>query len=699
MRIFSNRKARTKLQQQKDHALNMLLLKIAIVAVATTIVVYFLPRTGGFNFSYEINQPWRYGTMISTQKFNIQMSDSVLEMKKDSLSKKFMPYFVRDVEVETSVKEEIMNLVGDRKLKQHVVEMLDSVFDRGIMPSTDLDSLKALGTPGIRVIAGNEAVVVPLSRVMSMHEAYQFIMHHDEETFKPIELSKLNINTELKENLSYELMKSEEELTSEYEQMATSLGFVRVNEKIVERGDIVSEEIFQKLKSYENVMNRQQTEESGSSLLLWGQIGIVLIIMSILATYLTIFRPDYLDKPRHVVLLYLLIVFFSVFASVLVSRHLFHVYILPICMVPIIIRVFLDSRTAFAFHVGMVLLISLSLNNPYEYMLLQLIMGFVVIFNLRELTQRSQIVKTSIIVTIAYCVVYSIYQFASGAELQDLDRRIFIYFCINGLLLLFTYPLFWIMERLFGFVSDVTLVELSNINHPLLQKMSAEAPGTFQHSMQVANLASEVAKKIGARAQLVRTGALYHDIGKLERPVFFTENQAGGNPHKHLAPIKSAEVIIAHVQKGLALAEKYALPEQIKGFISTHHGTGKTKYFLVTYQNEHPDEPVDESLFTYPGPNPETKEEAILMMADAVEASSRSLTEYTEEAIGELVEKIVNTQVSEGYFKKSSITFKDVDDAKEIFKEKLKVMYHTRISYPELNKNAAQDNKTPKNQL
>lgn len=699
MRIFSNRKARTKLQQQKDHALNMLLLKIAIVAVATTIVVYFLPRTGGFNFSYEINQPWRYGTMISTQKFNIQMSDSVLEMKKDSLSKKFMPYFVRDVEVEASVKEEIMNLVGDRKLKQHVVEMLDSVFDRGIMPSTDLDSLKALGTPGIRVIAGNEAVVVPLSRVMSMHEAYQFIMHHDEETFKPIELSKLNINTELKENLSYELMKSEEELKSEYEQMATSLGFVRVNEKIVERGDIVSEEIFQKLKSYENVMNRQQTEESGSSLLLWGQIGIVLIIMSILATYLTIFRPDYLDKPRHVVLLYLLIVFFSVFASVLVSRHLFHVYILPICMVPIIIRVFLDSRTAFAFHVGMVLLISLSLNNPYEYMLLQLIMGFVVIFNLRELTQRSQIVKTSIIVTIAYCVVYSIYQFASGAELQDLDRRIFIYFCINGLLLLFTYPLFWIMERLFGFVSDVTLVELSNINHPLLQKMSAEAPGTFQHSMQVANLASEVAKKIGARAQLVRTGALYHDIGKLERPVFFTENQAGGNPHKHLAPIKSAEVIIAHVQKGLALAEKYALPEQIKGFISTHHGTGKTKYFLVTYQNEHPDEPVDESLFTYPGPNPETKEEAILMMADAVEASSRSLTEYTEEAIGELVEKIVNTQVSEGYFKKSSITFKDVDDAKEIFKEKLKVMYHTRISYPELNKNAAQDNKTPKNQL
>lgn len=699
MRIFSNRKARTKLQQQKDHALNMLLLKIAIVAVATTIVVYFLPRTGGFNYLYELNQPWRYGAMISTQKFNIQMSDSVLDMKKDSLSQNFMPYFVRDIEIEAKVKANILNLEGDRKLKQHVVEMLDSVFERGIMPSADLDSLKALGTPGIRMIAGNEAVVVPLGRVMSMHEAYQFIMHHDEDTFKPIDLSHLNINTELKDNLAYEQMKSEEELENEYEQMATSLGFVRINEKIVDRGEIVTEEIFQKLKSYENVMNRQQTEESGSSLLLWGQIGIVLIIMSILATYLTIFRPDYLDKPRHVVLLYLLIVFFSVFASVMVSRHLFHVYILPICMVPIIIRVFLDSRTAFAFHVGMVLLISLSLNNPYEYMLLQLIMGLVVILNLRELTQRSQIVKTSIIVTIAYCVVYSIYQFASGAELQDLDRRIFIYFCINGLLLLFTYPLFWIMERLFGFVSDVTLVELSNINHPLLQKMSAEAPGTFQHSMQVANLASEVAKKIGAKAQLVRTGALYHDIGKLERPAFFTENQAGGNPHKHLTPIKSAEVIISHVQKGLALAEKYTLPEQIKGFISTHHGTGKTKYFLVTYQNEHPDEPVDESLFTYPGPNPVTKEEAILMMADAVEASSRSLTEYTEEAIGELVEKIVNTQVSEGYFKKSSITFKDVDDAKEIFKEKLKVMYHTRISYPELNKNAAQDNKTTKNQL
>ncbi len=347
----------------------------------------------------------------------------------------------------------------------------------------------------------------------------------------------------------------------------------------------------------------------------------------------------------------------------------------------------MDSRTAFMFHVVMVLLISLALSNPYEFILFQIIAGFVVIINLKELNQRSQLIHTAIMATITYCVCYVGYEFATGAEVSDLDSRIFMYFCVNGVMLLFTYPFFWVMERTFGFVSDVTLVELSNINHPLLQKMSEEAPGTFQHSMQVANLASEVAKKINAKAQLVRTGALYHDIGKLERPVFFTENQAGGNPHKHLNPITSAEVIISHVANGIALAEKYNLPEQIKGFIRTHHGLGKAKFFLITYKNEHPDKEVDESLFQYPGPNPTTKEEAILMMADAVEAASRSLTEYTEDAISEKVESIVDSQVNEGFFKNCPITFRDITEAKEIFTERLKIIYHTRISYPELNKN------------
>jgi len=689
MKFRQNRKARTKLQQQKDHAMNLLLLKIAIVAIATMIVVYCLPRLGEFNYSYELGQPWHYGTMISTQKFNIQMSDSTMSMKRDSLARSFMPYFTRNMQLESNVKERLRRLDADEQLKKHVVSMLDSVYKKGVMLGTTYDSLQNLGTSYIRIIQGNEAKIVPFDRVLSLHEAYQFIVSHNKAGFTNRDIRALNINTLLAENLSYDSMKSEEELQAAYETMNSSLGFVRVNEKIVDRGDVVTPEIYLKLKSYEAVINHRAEETGRSGILLWGQIGMVLSVFLLLMGYLSVFRKDYIEKPRSAILSFSIVVFFCVMAYILVSRHLFHVFVIPCCMVPIIVRVLMDSRTAFIFHVGTVLLISLSLNGPYEFILFQLITGIVVILSLRELTQRSQIVQTAILATITYTLAYTAYEFSIGAELRDLDRRIYLYFGVNGLLLLFTYPFLWVMEKTFGFISDVTLVELSNINHPLLQKMSEEAPGTFQHSMQVANLASEVAKRIGAKSQLVRTGALYHDIGKMERPVFFTENQAGGNPHKHLSSIKSAEVIVSHVTSGLALADKYNLPEQIKGFIQTHHGLGKTKYFLVTYKNEHPNEEIDESLFQYPGPNPRTKEEAILMMADSVEAASRSLTEYTEETISERVDSIVDTQVSEGYFKYCPITFKDIEDAKEVMKERLKIMYHTRISYPELNKNVS----------
>ena len=254
-------------------------------------------------------------------------------------------------------------------------------------------------------------------------------------------------------------------------------------------------------------------------------------------------------------------------------------------------------------------------------------------------------------------------------------------------MLLFTYPLLFLVEKTFGFTSNVTLVELSNINNSLLRRMSETVPGTFQHSMQVANLAAEAANRIGAKSQLVRTGALYHDIGKMENPVFFTENQSGGvNPHKNLGYEQSAQVVISHVTDGLKLAEKNNLPKVIKDFITTHHGRGKTKYFYISWKNEHPGEDPNEEAFTYPGPNPFTKEQAILMMADSVEAASRSLPEYTEESISNLVDKIIDSQVAEGYFKECPITFKDIATVKNVFKEKLKTIYYTRISYPELKK-------------
>ena len=385
-------------------------------------------------------------------------------------------------------------------------------------------------------------------------------------------------------------------------------------------------------------------------------------------------------------MLFSFVVLFCVLASTLVEHHFMHVFILPFCLVPIIIRIFLDSRTAFVFHFGMVLLVSLSLTTPYEFILIQTIGGMVAVQTTREMSQRSQIITTMIVIILVQEIIHLAYLLISDNYFSwsTIERYPFYFILIGGIMLLFAYPLLWAVERFFGFTSEMTLVELSNTNTPLLKKLTEEAPGTFQHSIQVAALASEMASKIGANVQLVRTGALYHDIGKLSRPVFFTENQSDKSPHDRISPVQSARVIIEHVTNGLKLAEHYGLPEVIKRFITTHHGTGKVKYFYITYKNEHPDEEIDESLFTYPGPNPETKEEAVLMMADSVEAASRSLNEYTEESISALVDKIVDRQMTDGFFNKSAMTFKDIDIAKNALKERLKTIYHTRISSPEL---------------
>ncbi len=417
-----------------------------------------------------------------------------------------------------------------------------------------------------------------------------------------------------------------------------------------------------------------------------GQILFVGLLLLCFIFYLDLFRKEYYERKRSILLLTSLIIIFPIITSLMVAHDILSVYLLPFAIIPIIIRVFMDSRTAFMAHIVTVLLCSIVLRFPYEFVLLQIIAGMAAIYSLRELSERSQLFRCAILVTLISSLFYFSYELIIENDFSKMNFSMYVNFIINGILLLFAYPLLFVLEKTFGFTSNVTLVELSNINNPLLREMSETAPGTFQHSMQVANLAAAVANRIGANSQLVRTGALYHDIGKMESPVFFTENQSSVNPHTNLSYEQSAQVIISHITNGLKMAEKNNLPKVIKDFISTHHGKGKTKYFYISYKNEHPDEQIDESIFTYPGPNPQTKEQAILMMADTVEAASRSLKEYTEENISDLVDKLIDGQVTEGFFKECPITFKDIANAKSIFKEKLKMAYHTRISYPELKK-------------
>ena len=691
---------KSKKLQRKDTR-NVWLLSVGLVLLSTLLIVWFMPRTDAFSYEYRVGQPWRYGTLYATEKFNIQMSDSAMEAQHDSLRRVFQPYFNMNTTVlpAMSAKLKAIKAPAGQAMQyntaiRYATALLDSVYNRGIMSPVMRDSLMDEGISHVRLVRDNVANSVPLTSTFTQQQAYRYIVEQTTDTAMARMLTLLNLNTVLEDNLTYDVLKSDDEMQFLLSGLSTGIGFVMANEKIVDRGDIITPDTYLKLRSYEKVMREQNAENERLPYIIAGQAVMVLILLSVLMSYLHLFRRDYLEDMRPALLLYALLTLFSIIGSQMVARHFFHIFALPVCMLPIIVRVFLDSRTAYMFHTATVILISLVLTYPYEFIILQLVAGIIAIQNLRELNQRSQIIHTALVITLTYVIFYAAYQLTLGVQLVDIEHSILIYFLINGLLILFTYPLLWIIERGLGFVSDVTLVELTNINHPLLRRLSEEAPGTFQHSMQVANLAADVAQRLGAKVQLVRTAALYHDIGKMERPVFFTENQSGANPHNHLTPLKSAEVIIRHVAHGLDLAAQHNLPSAVRRFIATHHGTGLVRYFYVTECNAHPDAEVDPAPFRYPGPNPETLEESILMMCDAVEAASRSLPEYTEESIDTLVDSIIDRQVAEGYFTEAAITFRDIAMAKTVLKDRLRNIYHTRIVYPTLQNEEEKKEKT-----
>lgn len=680
-------------KSQKTAKRNQTIYKLALVVISTVIIVWFMPRNSTASYSYEVDKPWRYGLLIAEFKFPIYKSDTEVKQDRDSLLRTFQPYYNINRSVRGDIQKKLLaqaseqNLGSNAKIyTDHISDLLDTVYSHGVMKTEDYEDIEDHKHTHLRILDSNSAVSIASSTVFSTKTAYEYILKADTSRYSRIIMQNFNINELLTPNLTLDQVKTDVEREYLFSTLSGAQGVVQSGQQIIDRGEIVTREKYQILRSLERELAKHENTDGAIPFSIIGQSIFVLFVMLVLISYLTLFRNDYFDQYQPGMLLFGFPVVFCLIAFFMVSHNYLNVFIIPFCMVPIVIRIFMDSRTAFMFHTAMIIIISLTLRYPYEFVMMQLLTGMIAIQTLRELSQRSQIIQTAALISLFYIIFYSSYELILENTYEKADLSMYKYFIINGVLLLFTYPLLWLIEKTFSFVSDVTLVELSNINHPLLQRMSEIAPGTFQHSLQVSNLCAEVAKKIGARPQLVRTAALYHDIGKLERPVFFTENQKGVSPHKHLTSQKSAEVIIAHVANGIALAEHHNLPPLIKKFIKSHHGTGLTKFFYITYKNEHPDEQVDESLFRYPGPNPATKEEAILMMADAVEAASRSLTEYTEESISQLVDRIVDSQVQEGFFAECDATFRDIAIAKSVFKEKLKIVYHTRISYPELNK-------------
>lgn len=671
-----------------------------LVSVVT--LIYFLPRESKFGYVYELNKPWHYPQLIASYDFVIYKTDDEVKRERDSVVRQFVPYYRVDSLV---AEKQIAALRKDFYAGKfrgvpvyylpRLVENLRQIYARGILDVSDYEGFLKGDSHVLRLIRGQEATTGEVENFFTIRTAYDYLLNRDKGALSQESLRGCNLNDYLAVNVKNDTAKNRLELQSELSQVSDNIGMVQSGQLVIDRGQIVNAEHVRILNSLKKESEQRMDPSRGYWFIFAGQVIFVILLISLLFTYLKLFRRDYFSSPHSVLLLFSFVTVFPVITYLMMAHHFYSVYLVPYALIPIFVRIFMDSRTSFMAVVTSSLLSALSLHSPFEFVLWQIVTGATVIYSLRELTERSQLLRTVLAVVVVGLVISIGYDLSQGLNGDAFDRSRIVYMIIGGILLLFAYPLMYFVEKLFGFTSSVTLVELTNTNNPILRKMSKVAQGTFNHSMQVSNLAAEVADKIGAKAQLARTGALYHDIGKVLNPAFFTENQTGVNPHDTISEERSAQIIINHVTDGLRLAEKYHLPQVIKEFIRTHHGTGLVKYFYIQYCNKHVGETVDEEAFRYPGPNPQTREQAVVMMCDSVEAASRSLKEYTEESITQLVNRIVDSQLAEGHFKECPITFRDIADAKRTLIDSLKTIYHTRISYPEVKKPTDQTHNSP----
>ncbi len=669
---------------------------LGVLAISVTLIVLVMPNTEKPRLTYTIGEPWMNPQLISPGQILIQKDPKIVEQEQqEALRNEYLPYYTRDEQTGEKQANLFLDKYGEglpgisAYAMQLVANAMKAMYDRGIMQQSDYTQIyneDSLFT--FKLVNSKQAQRTSIREVYSTKQAYESLFADKRLEKYREELQKCNLNEFITSNVEYDERRSKQAKLDIISMVPTNSGVMKQGQEIINRGDIVTEERARMIDSYNEFISAEVHKGAYELIRTNGiQWLYVMMLMILFLMYMQFFRRDYLDKPRSLAMVFTLLTIFPMMNALIMRLEPRSILILPLCLVPMFIRVFLDSRTAFMTHSVMVLICAAAVSEKFEFIMVQFSSGVVAFCALRELSRRSQIFNTAIFVALSGLVTYTIVKFLDNKDLtfEALRHPYFTIVC-NGVLLLLTYPMMFLVEKAFGFISPVTLFELSDTNRAVLRKLSEVAQGTFQHSIMVSNLASAIATEVGAKSLLVRTGALYHDIGKMTNPVFFTENQNGVNPHTRMQPKESAQIIIGHVTEGVQLAEKNGVPDVIRNFILTHHGKGLAKFFYNTYCNEHPDEEVDETPFRYPGPNPFSREQAILMMADGVEAASRSLPEYTEESISNVVNRIIDTQVAEGYFQECPITYRDISTAKRVLIERLKSIYHTRIQYPELKK-------------
>lgn len=670
------------------------IIRLSLFVGAIIIVSCFFPREDKFAYEYSLGKPWTYSLLTAPFDMPINIDSVNAHKAKDSIDSHFIPIYYRDASTEkTNISHLYTALYSNSaipgRVKNHLLDRVRRIYVDGIVDNDTYDDIVMGKLRNIRFIINNVAENAPVGSLRSVRQAYAALDSIFPDPDYQQAMASVQITNYLSPNVKYDSIESHRLIAQLYQKALAPVGIVQKGERIIDRGDKVTPQAFQILETYEKMMSDRSQANQSLHYPLVGQVAMAFLLFGCFYLFMIFFRRRTFGDTRKMIFLMSFLVAFTVGTFIVEEYFANAIYIIPFATIPIIVATFFDSRTAFFANTIVVLLCAIIAPFPLEFICLQMIGGIVAITSVEELSRRSQLVQCAFYIFIAYCLTYISITIIKEGNIAHISKHILAYFAMNAVVLSFAYVLIFVIEKFFGFISPVTLVEVSDVNSPLLRELSEACPGTFQHSLQVANLASEAAHRIGANVQLVRAGALYHDIGKIKNPAFFTENQRGVNPHTTLNnPEDSAKIVIAHVADGVALADKAKLPAVLKTFIQQHHGRGRARYFYTEACQKLGVDKVDPLKFTYPGPNPMTKETSILMMADATEAASKSLTDHSDEAITALVNKIIDTQIAEGMFSDSPISFRDVEIIKNTFSERLATFYHRRVSYPELDTGA-----------
>ena len=616
--------------------------RVGLFAAAIAVIFLILPRANHKSYTYEVNQPWKYPLLTAEYDVKVYPDSAAMQIIRDSIDANFIPFVKHLNKVQSENVAQLSRVLRDSVPYRDVVllsGLVDHVFEKGLMETGVANQVNKIRKSRVRAKTAQDTTLVVVkdaSDMFSITSALSFIdsvyaarhgLGMADAALTPF--MKAAVTEALDANYILDTYNDEKYRESEFREAYNNYGMIKAGQRIVDKGEIITPQVYNNLNTYlADLETRQQT--SGSQTVLdIGRLLLIITIMVSLYMFLWHYRRAFYNSLKKMTFLLAYIALFVVFSVIMFEYVSEGLSMVPFAAVPVVIMIFFDSRTAIISLIVTVLVCSLVATYPFQFIIQEILAGIIAVMSISQLTRRSQLLQTAIITFVVYCVTYVALQFAVEGSAAHLQWRYFGYYAINAVILSFAYILILVIEKIFGFTSNVTLVELSDINNPLLRRLAREAPGTFQHSIQVSTLAAEAASAIGANTLLVRTGALYHDIGKLDAPIYYTENQHGINPHSELEPEESARKIISHIPCGIKLAKQNNLPKAIKDFIREHHGKGLAKYFYFTAVNEKGMENVDKTLYQYPGPDPQSKETAILMMADAVEAASRSLMDYS----------------------------------------------------------------------